>query len=116
MILTELNEQELKETNTKLNEQFKFIFKRFFEILFFFVFFVLVLVYIYILSEKNKLEKIFSANQELLKRLDSDIKTYRNFITTYTTLDFVKKKCNLKELYLPSSIYYVYNDKIIKIK
>lgn len=116
MILTELSEEELRESEKKIKNEIKFLLSKLLNLVFYFLVFFLLITYIYILSEKSKLEKEFSSNQEILKNLDYDIKIYRSLLTTYTGMDSISKILGVKRVYLPAEIWYIYNDGILKIK
>ncbi len=114
MILIELSEEELKEEEEKIKKEFRFIFSKFINVGFYLLFFALVLVYIFLLSVKNNLEREYSSNQELLKILNNDLSIYTDLITSFGSIDNIKKKLGIKKLYVPTQIWLLYdNDKIM---
>ncbi|MCS7243951.1 MAG: hypothetical protein RMJ36_04375 [Candidatus Calescibacterium sp.] len=116
MILTELSEEKLKEEEEKIKKEFRFIFSRLFNVFYYFLLFTLVLAYIFLLSEKNKIEKQYSYNQEILKMVHNEIDIYNNIITRYSSVDIIKKKIGTTELFLPREIWYIYDNGLIKLK
>lgn len=114
MILIELSEEGLKEEEEKIKKEFRFIFTKFINIAFYLIFFTLVLIYIFLLSLKNNLEREYSSNQELLKILNNDVSIYTDLITSFGSIDSIKKRLGIRKLYVPAQIWFIYdNDKIM---
>ncbi|MFN4220331.1 MAG: hypothetical protein ACK4GJ_05370 [bacterium] len=116
MILTELSEEELKESEKKIRNEIKFLLSKLLNLSFYLLAFLLLITYIFVLSEKNKMERTFSSNQEILKNLDNDIKIHKSLLTTYTSVEHISKVLGIKRLYLPSEIWFIYDVKMVKIK
>lgn len=113
MILTEFNEERLKEEEEKIKKEFKFIFSRILHLAFYFLLFFLIISYVFLLSEKSRLERKYSFNQEVLKMIDNEIEIYSSIITTYSSVDSIKKKIGITRFYLPKEIYYIYKEGVI---
>lgn len=116
MILTELSEEELRESEKKIKNELKFILSKIAYIFFYLGIFLLVVIYIYFLAEKSRVEKVYSTNQEILKNLELEIKIQNNLITTYSSIKAIKKRLNTKDFFLPQNIWYIYENDLIKLK
>ncbi|MEN3014878.1 MAG: hypothetical protein ABDH21_02305 [bacterium] len=115
MILTELNEEELKEQELKVKKEIRFIVSKISSITFYLTFFFLVLTYLFLLAKKSDLEKRYSQNIQHLKVIENQISIYSDLLTTQLSIDTITKKLKIQKLFLPEEIWYIYQNQMIKI-
>lgn len=115
MILTEFNEERLREEEEKIKKEFNFIFLRIVRLALYLLMFLLIIFYVFLLAQKSKLEREYSYNQEILKMINNEIEIYSSIITTYSSVDNIKKKIGVRKFYIPNQIYYIYNQEVIML-